>query len=276
MSATFEPQAPQTLEGWFVLTEVYCIDWPSWHALDQDKRDKVITSAKAWQNVPPGDKQGRSAAYSVLSQKGDVMFVHYRSSPDELNRVELALRQLPLFEFLKPTESFLSVVELELDELTAIVRRKLTHQGIIPGAEQYDEFFETEMAKQKQRLESRLFPAIPDTRYICFYPMTRRRGRRINWYTLTESERRELMRGMVRVSHAFHEQVTQIVSGAVGLDDWEWAVSLYADDVLMFKKLLYEMRFETANALYTEFGPVLVGIRVNTDQFGKLLTGSLP
>ena len=46
--------------------------------------------------------------------------------------------------------------------------------------------------------------------------------------------------------------------------------------MLTFKKLLYNMRFETAHALYTEFGPVQVGIRVNTDQLNELLTGSLP
>ncbi|UCC99518.1 MAG: heme-dependent peroxidase [Phycisphaerales bacterium] len=275
MSATFEPEAPQTLEGWFVLKEVYSVDWPKWRALDPETRDKAIASAEQWLDVAPSDRQGGSAVYSVLTQKGDLMFVHYRSSPDELNRVELSLRQLPLFEFLVPAGSFLSVIELELDELAAIARRKLTDQGIIPGAEQYDEFFETEMAKQKQRLKDRLFPKIPNTRYICFYPMTRRRGGRVNWYTLAENERRELMRGVGRIGHAYHEQVTQIVSGAIGLDDWEWGVSLYADDMLVFKKLLYEMRFDTASALYAEFGPVHVGIRVNMDQLGDLLTGYL-
>ena len=276
MSATFEPEAPQTLEGWFVLTEVYSVDWPKWYVFDPANREKAITSAQQWLDVPPGDKPGSSAAYSVLTQKGDWMFVHYRSSPDELNRVELSLRQSPLFEFLVPAGSFLSVIELELDELADIVRRKLTAQGIIPGAEQYDEFFETEMAKQKQRLKARLFPEIPDTRYLCFYPMTRRRGERVNWYTLPVNERRELMRGAGRVGHTYHEQVTQIVSGSVGLDDWEWQVSLYADDLLAFKKFLAEMRFDTVSALYTEFGPVHVGIRVNTGQLGEPLTGQLP
>lgn len=276
MSATFDPQAPQTLEGWFVLTEFYSVDWPKWHALDQAAGDKAIVSAEQWLDVSTPDQRGCSAAYSILSQKGDVMFVHYRRSPDELNRVELSLRQLPLFEYLVPAGSFWSVIELEHDELAAIARRKLSDQGIIPGAEQYDEFFETEMAKQQQRLEARLFPEIPDTRYICFYPMNRRRRGRTNWYALIENERRELMRGVGRISHAYHEQITQIVSGAVGLDDWEWGVSLYADDMLAFKKFLYEMRFEAANALYAEFGPVHIGIRVQADQLGKLLTGSLP
>ena len=276
MSATFESQAPQTLEGWFVLTDVYAVDWPTWRALDPVKRGEATASAEQWLNAPAGDKRGGSAAYGVLTQKGDLMFVHYRSSPDELNRVELALRQLPLFEFLAPAGSFLSVIELELDELAAIARRKLTDQGITPGSEQYDEFFETEMAKQKQRLETRLFPDIPDTRYICFYPTNKRRGERVNWYALAVNERRELMRGHGRIAHKYHGQVTQIVSGAVGLDDWEWGVGLYADDPLVFKKLLYAMRFDPASALYAEFGPVQIGLRLRADELGELLAGRLP
>ena len=93
---------------------------------------------------------------------------------------------------------------------------------------------------------------------------------------LTVNERRELMRGVGRIAHTYQGQVTQIVSGSVGLDDWEWQVSLYADDVLVFKKLLYEMRFDPASVLYAEFGPVHVGIRLSADQLGELLTGCLP
>ncbi len=70
--------------------------------------------------------------------------------------------------------------------------------------------------------------------------------------------------------------MTQIISGSVGLDDWEWGVSLFADDPLVFKKLIYEMRFDAASALYALFGAFYVGIRLPPSDLGAWLSGTLP
>jgi len=268
-------EVPQTLEGYYVLHDVYAVDWAGWRALSAKTREDVAASARAWMAEAAGTERGDSVAYSVISQKGDVMFVHYRESPEEINRAELSLRQTPLYDHLRPAYSYLSIIELSMYELTAIARKKLIDQGIRPGSEVYDTAFEVEMEKQKVRVQSRLFRKIPEGRFICFYPMNKRRGEQVNWYTLSMEARRDMMRGHGRIGHKYAETVTQIIGGSVGLDDWEWGVSLHSDDALMFKKLIYEMRFDPASAMFAEFGPFYVGIRLSSDSLGSLLAGQL-
>jgi hydrogen peroxide-dependent heme synthase len=268
-------EVPQTLEGWFTLHDVYAVDWPRWLKLPAEQQSEISDAARRWLasagEIPSGD----TAVYSVLTQKGDLMFVHYRQTPEEINRVELSLRQTRLFEYLVPAYSYFAVIEIGLYELTAMARKKLADQDITAGSEEYEEFFETEMEKQKQRVQTRLFRDIPEQRYICFYPMSKRRGEQVNWYALSMEERRDLMRGHGRIGHKYHQDVTQIIGGSVGLDDWEWGVSLHADDTLVFKKLIYEMRFDPASALYAEFGPFYIGIRRSPEQLPALLGGRL-
>ena len=269
------PEVPQTLEGYYILHDVYAVDWPRWRALDAKAREEEAAAASAWLARMAGVGQGDSVLYSVLTQKGDLMFVHYRESPEELNRVELSLRQTRLYDFLRPAYSYFSVIELSMYELTALARKKLMDQGIRPGSEVYDSAFEVEMDKQQQRVQTRLFRRIPDGRYICFYPMNKRRGEQVNWYTLSIEERRDMMRNHGRIGHKYHETITQIIGGSIGLDDWEWGVSLHGDDALLFKKLIYEMRFDPASALFAEFGPFYIGIRIPPDGLSGLLAGRL-
>lgn len=269
------PEVPQTLEGYYVLHDIYTVDWARWRALDVLGREDVSAEASEWLARMAGIEQGDSCLYSVLTQKGDLMFVHYRVSPEELNRAELSLRQTRLYDYLRPAYSYFSVIELSMYELTAIARKKLLDQGIRPGSEAYDSAFEVEMEKQQQRVQTRLFRKVPDGRFICFYPMNKRRGEHVNWYTLSIEERRDMMRNHGRIGHKYHESITQIIGGSVGLDDWEWGVSLHGNDALQFKKLIYEMRFDPASALFAEFGPFYVGVRVPPAGLPDLLAGQL-
>ena len=54
-------------------------------------------------------------------------------------------------------------------------------------------------------------------------------------------------------------EVQQIITGSIGFDDWEWGVDLFADDPLVFKKLIYEMRFDEVSATYALVRNVLHG-----------------
>jgi chlorite dismutase len=269
------PEVPQTLEGWYVLHDVYEIDWPEWRQLDDTEREEVRLQAVDWAQraADPGD--GDSAFYSVVSQKGDVMFVHYRRTPEELNRLELELRATDFFDFLLPAYSYFSVIEVSLNEVMAIAMKRLGDRGIRPGTEEFETAKEEEIAKQKERMDERLYRDVPPQKYICFYPMNKKRGETVNWYTLPMSERRQMMRGHGSIGHKYHETVTQIIGGSIGLDDWEWGVSLHSEDTLVFKKLIHEMRFDPASALFAEFGPFYVGIKRTPDQLGALLDAKL-
>ncbi len=273
MSETQAPEVPQTLEGWYMLHDLYAIDWPSWNALDASEKDNIRKEAVAWLEGSAAVEKGDTAYYSMLTQKGDVMFVHYRESPEALNQAEIALRRTRFFDYLLPAYSYFSVIEIGLYELTGVAHRKLAQEGLSPGKPGFDEAFAREMEGQHERVKTRLYRNVPEGRYLCFYPMSKKRGESINWYTLTMDERRMMMRGHGRIGHKYHETVTQIIGGSVGLDDWEWGVSLHADDCLVFKKLIYEMRFDPASAIYADFGPFYVGYRQTPPQLGELLSG---
>jgi chlorite dismutase len=113
-----------------------------------------------------------------------------------------------------------------------------------------------------EMLESRLHPVLPPAgkRALSFYPMSKRRDLTGNWYTLPFEERRALMEGHGRVGRTYAGRIVQLITGSTGLDDWEWAVTLFAEDPLALKECVHEMRFDQASAVYAEFGPFVTGL----------------
>jgi chlorite dismutase len=273
MSDTAAPDVPQTLEGWFVQHALYHVDWGKVRALAPADLARIGGEGERWLQEAATCGKGDTAAYAVIGHKADLMLVHYREDIDALKEVEHSLAHSPLAEVLLPATSFLSVIEVSLNEASAVAAKKLAEQGIKPTTARYAAAFDQEMSVQRKRLETRLRPVIPSARYACFYPMSKRRGEKNNWYALSGDERRALMRGHGKIGHKHHQQVTQVISGAIGLDDWEWGVTLFSDDCLAFKKLVHEMRFDPASALYAEFGPFHVGIRGQPSQIGQWLAG---
>ena len=270
------PEVPETLEGWYIQHEMFTVHWPQWRALASSEQHRLIEATAAWLSEQATPGEGSSAFFSLLSQKGDLLLVHFRPSLEELNRAKLGLRQTGLFAYLQPTYGYLSVIELGLYEVAAAVQRKLAADGLETGTEAYEEAYQQELAQQKEAMYDRLHPAMPEARYLCFYPMNKRRGEVHNWYALSMHERRQLMRGHGMVGRKYAGKVKQIISGSVGFDDWEWGVSLFADDPLVFKKLIYEMRFDAASAHYGEFGAFYVGIRFQPSEIGAILSGTPP
>jgi chlorite dismutase len=202
--------------------------------------------------------------------------VHFRRTVDELNQVELKLAKLGWWDYLEPAYSYLSVVELGLYDSTARIRKGLSEQGLAPDTEAWEKAVAEELERQRKAMEPRLYPDLPPHRYLCFYPMDRRRGEARNWYTVPFGDRQRMMHEHGMVGRKYAGQVKQIITGSIGLDDWEWGVDLWSDDPLWFKKLIYEMRFDEVSAIYALFGQFFVGIRVRAIELGSLLNGRLP
>src|SRR5205085_10861006 len=108
--------------------------------------------------------------------------VHFRPSFDDLNRAELALNRLRLWDYLEPTHSYLSVVELGLYDSSVKTYAGLAERGVEPHSPEWNSEIEHVLARQREAMHPRLFPEMPQHRYICFYPMDRRRGEEKNWY----------------------------------------------------------------------------------------------
>jgi chlorite dismutase len=267
------PPTPLTIEGSSVLHQMVRIRWAAWRALTGEKQAAIIAeAAPALAEI----EAGGSGVFSMLGHKGDLMLVHFRHGFAELKQVELRLAGLALWDFLEPATSYLSVVELGLYDSTVREWGRLAEQGIEPYGEQWNKEVEAILARQREAMAPRLYPAIPARKYICFYPMDRRRGESKNWYQVPMNERQRLMREHGMVGRRYAGEVQQIITGSIGFDDWEWGVDLFADDALVFKKLIYDMRFDEVSAVYALFGSFYVGLRVPAPGLGDLLAGRLP
>jgi hydrogen peroxide-dependent heme synthase len=275
-STTDIPAVPLTIEGYSVLHQMMRVRWSAWRQLRASQKSDIVHEAASVLGKMEQNPGGQSGLYSLLGHKGDVMFVHFRNSFDELNQAELHLSRIRLGDYLEPTSSYLSVIELGLYDSTIKTYKALVERGIEPHSEEWKcEIAET-LKRQKEAMHPRLYPELPKHRYICFYPMDRRRGEEKNWYMVPIEERARQMGEHGLVGRRYAGEVRQIITGSIGFDDWEWGVDLFADDPLVFKKLIYEMRFDEVSAVFALFGAFYVGMRVQAAHLGKLLKGELP
>jgi hydrogen peroxide-dependent heme synthase len=270
------PAVPLTIEGYSVLHQMMRIRWTAWRQLSQAQKQETWHEATSLLAELERNSSGQSALYSILGHKSDLMLVHFRRSFEELNQMELQVAQLALMDYLDPTSSYLSIIELGLYESTIKAYRELAERGVEPHSEEWKDAITEVLERQKEAMRPRLFPDLPKHRYICFYPMDRRRGEDKNWYTLPIEERGRQMNEHGLVGRRYAGEVKQIITGSIGFDDWEWGVDLWADDPLVFKKLIYEMRFDQVSAVYALFGPFYLGVRVPASDLGSLMSGKLP
>jgi chlorite dismutase len=262
------PAMPLTIEGASLLHQMFRVRWPAWRALAAADRAEIVTDATAALTAMEPEGTG---VFSLLGHKGDIMLVHFRKDFTALSQLELSLAKLKLWDYLEQTTSYLSVVELGLYESSAKVYAALADKGIAPHTFEWNEEIEETLARQRTAMHPRLFPEIPGHPFICFYPMDRRRGEHKNWYQVPMPERQKQMQDHGEIGRRYAGKVKQIISGSIGLDDWEWGVDLFADDPVIFKKLIYEMRFDEVSAVYAQFGAFYVGRRVLASEAGTLL-----
>lgn len=258
-------EAPNTLEGWSVLHQVFRVRHDALGANDAARGERILRQAAEVVASMERREDGESAMFSILGHKGDLLMLHFRRSFEELATAQSAIAALELSALLEQTGSYLSMVEIGLYEATAALNARLASEGLRPHSPEWKRAVEDEMEAQRGKMAARLWPKIPDRRYVCFYPMNKRRAGADNWYQLPIDERRRLMHEHGMIGRRYAGQVTQIISGSVGFDDWEWGVDLFADNPLVFKKLVYEMRFDESSARYAEFGPFMVALRLRAE-----------
>ncbi|MGH9660907.1 MAG: hydrogen peroxide-dependent heme synthase [Bryobacteraceae bacterium] len=267
------PAVPLTLEGASVLHQMFRIRWAAWKQLSGTAQQEVLAEASA--ALAPME-QSRSALFSLLGHKGDLMLVHFRDSFDELNCAELRLARLRLADYLEATTSYLSVVELGLYDSTVKLHDALAEKNVQPDTPEWEAAEAEVLEQQRRAMHPRLYPDIPPRRYLCFYPMDKKRGEDKNWYMVPIASRKRMMQEHGLIGRKYAGTVKQIISGSIGFDDWEWGVDLFADDPLVFKKLIYEMRFDEASAVYALFGAFYVGLRFAAADLGVFLGGQTP
>ncbi|MBO2943861.1 heme-dependent peroxidase [Paenibacillus sp. F411] len=245
-------EAAMTLEGWYALHDFRSIHWPAWKAADEEERavalEELNEFLSAWEATGES-KQGSTAVYTIVGQKADFVLMHLRETLEELNEIENAFNKTTFAKYTTKAYSYVSVVELS---------------NYLAGSSGGDPM-------ENPHVIARLKPELPKSRHICFYPMNKKRDLQDNWYMLSMDERRTMMQSHGLIGRGYAGKVKQIITGSVGFDDWEWGVTLFADDALQFKKLVYEMRFDEVSARFGEFGPFYVGNLLQADDFNQLM-----
>lgn len=245
-------EAVQTLEGWYALHDFRVIDWNAWKEAPEKMRKQAEQELhdflNEWQRIED-EKQGSTAVYSIVGQKADLVFMHLRETLEELNELETTFNKSVLASFTVPSYSYVSVVEL-------------SNYMAQPGTDPLE----------NPEVVARLKPILPKSKHICFYPMNKRREGNDNWYMLSMDDRRAMMRSHGMIGRSYAGKVKQIITGSVGFDAWEWGVTLFADDALQFKKLVYEMRFDEVSARYGDFGDFYVGNLLTPDKISAMLS----
>ncbi|ADU32361.1 hydrogen peroxide-dependent heme synthase [Evansella cellulosilytica] len=240
----------KTLEGWYVLHDFRKMNWTEWKKLGSEERETIMAEffslLEKWNNTQ-SKFEGSHGLYTIVGQKADFMMMLLRPTMEELNDIENAFNKTRLAEYTIPAHSYVSVVELS---------------NYLPADKD---------PNTDPEIQARLKPILPKWQYVCFYPMDKRREGNDNWYMLPMEERQKMMRSHGMIGRSYAGKVRQIISGSVGFDDWEWGVTLFAHDVLQFKKLIYEMRFDEVSARYGEFGSFFVGNILEEDKIKAFL-----
>jgi chlorite dismutase len=272
------PPVPLTLEGSFLLHQFFRFDWKAWRSCAEGERGKIAAEAVELLNRlerKSADGAIQTALFSQLGHKGDLVLIHFRESLEALNQVELDLAQTRLYDFLKLRHSYVSVVELGLYESTRKSYEAAAAQGFAEFTPEWTAEIKAALARSSAAMAPRLFPSVPEAKYLCFYPMDRKRGEQVNWYTVPFTERQRMMHEHGLIGRRYGDVVKQIISGSIGMDDWEWGVDLFADDPVVFKKLIYEMRFDEVSAVYALFGQFYIGVRLPIEKLSGWLDGKL-
>ena len=249
--------APETLEGWYALHQVYRT--PPTVLADQPACAGAI---RALAELACPAEGGWSAAAPLVGSRGDVMVIHFRPTLDGIGHAQRRLGAESLIERSSLVYSFLSVTEAGLYHLTARLAKEAEERGGAVGDDAYREALAQRVAAElaSAHVQRRLYPQrVAEMPYLCFYPMSKRRAPGQNWYELSLEERSRLMTAHGTTGRRYAGRVVQVITGAIGLDAWEWGVTLFARDPLDFKKLVTDMRFDEVSARYADFGEFFVG-----------------
>ena len=237
-------------EGWGVLHLFYRVDRARADA-DPEGGKRVLDAVRSL------EADGHQVLlFAVLGHKADLGVLALGPDLARLQQFQREVAAAPL----TLVDSYVSMTELSEYTTTEDDERARLEEGVGLDGEELAVAVAAWRLRMQQYHEHRLHPRLPLKRTICFYPMSKRRAPGANWYSLPFDVRKQLMAGHARVGRTYAGRVLQLITGSTGLDDWEWGVTLLADDPVALKEIVYEMRFDPVSAEYAEFGPFVTGL----------------
>ena len=152
--------------------------------------------------------------------------------------------------------------ETAADLLSAGIGRWLTPSISMIGLTRRSQY-----VKRPTTQEQSLFTG-ERSRYLVVYPFTKS----VEWYLTPADERQEIMRGHMKVGHAY-PQVRQLLAYSFGLDDQEFVVAYETDDLVGFQDLVRELRETESRRSTVRDTPIVTGIHRPLGEILELLSG---
>lgn len=250
----------QPSNGWHCSHMFYRFDRRLLSRLSQEERRAGVKELAQLLDPQAAEAPTRLQSFIVSGHKADFGLIMLDPDPLKIDRLHQQLLSTSIGPALEAVYSFVSLTEIS---------------EYVPSPEQYAQrlkasgedsnspAFAAKVAAYEKRLPAmnaqRLTPELPTWPALCFYPMNKSRVVGANWFTTPFSSRNAMMAEHAQSGMAFAGRVTQVVTVSVGLDDWEWGVTLWARCPDFLKDIVYRMRFDEASAKYGEFGPFYVG-----------------
>ena len=106
------------------------------------------------------------------------------------------------------------------------------------------------------------------SKYLVVYPFVKS----TEWYLAPPEERQEVMKGHMRVGHAY-PQVRQLLAYSFGLDDQEFIVAYETDDLVAFQDLVRDLRATESRRSTIRDTPIVTGFHRPLGEILDLLSG---
>jgi peroxiredoxin len=243
-------------EGWHCTHSYYRFDRAVLASMSADDRQAGRASLIDALNPQAAGQPSRLQTSIVAGHKADFGLMILDADPLVVDSVHQRIMSGPLGAALVPTYSFVSLTEVS--EYVPTVEQygnRLVAEGETEGSPAYQAKLRAYANREEMMRRQRLTPDFPPWPATCFYPMNKKRKVGENWFLLDSEERNRQMAEHGRTGMTFAGKVTQLITVGLGLEDWEWGVTLWARNPEFLKDIVYRMRFDEASARYAEFGP---------------------
>jgi len=257
----------QPSEGWHCSHLFYTIDRARLAAFRTNEvvagRDEIVAI------LDPGSPNAprRMQTSIVAGQKADFGLMLLDPDPLKIDAVHQRLLASTLGPAIRPAYSFISLTEVsEYVPTLEQYGQRLIEEGETAGSPSYNAKLKAYQQREETMRRQRLTPDPPPWPCTCFYPMNKKREVGENWFLLDFDTRYKLMAEHGRTGMTFGGKVTQLITVGIGLEDWEWGVTLWARNPAFLKEIVYRMRFDEASARYAIFGPFYTSYITSPDK----------
>ena len=261
-------------EGWSVLHMYYRIDRALWSSLEDKEQEEGLAEFMALLVASEEESDLQVVAQGVIG-KADFGLIVVHPLVERVQRFTQEVAATILGACLEATYSYLSLSEVSEYQTSGgdFSRKLIDEEGLSPDSEEFQQKLAAFTERMGHYAAARLYPELPgkDKPVICFYPMSKQRGERFNWYALSLGERKRLMGEHATSGRRYAGRIQQLVTSSTGIDDWEWGVTLFAKDLKAIRDIVYELRYDEGSTFYGLFGEFYIGVRIEPLDLAKSL-----